>query len=91
MREDRELSREEIDAFGAELYALRERTLAGLAAARSRGRKGGRPASLSPSQRKAALSMMKGNDMTIAEISEHFGVSRSTLYNLVAESRAVQT
>ena len=70
---------------------MRERTLAGLAAARSRGRKGGRPARLSPSQRKAALSMMNGNDMTIAEISGHFGVSRSTLYNLVAESRTMPT
>ena len=31
--------------------------------------------------------MMRGNDMTVAEISRHFNVSRSTLYNLVAANR----
>ena len=36
MREDRELSREEINAFGAELDALRERTLADLGEADAR-------------------------------------------------------
>lgn len=66
---------------------MRERTLAGLLASRARGRKGGRPVKLSPSQAKAAVSMMLGNDMTAAEISSHFNVSRSTLYNLLAESR----
>lgn len=66
---------------------MRERTLAGLASARSRGRKGGRPTCLTSAQRKAAVSMMRGNDMSVAEISRHFNVSRSTLYNLVAASR----
>ena len=36
MREDRQLSREEIDAFGAELDGLRERTLADLGEADAR-------------------------------------------------------
>lgn len=66
---------------------MRERTLAGLAAARARGRAGGRPAKLSVSQSKAAVSMMLGKDMTVNEVSSHFNVSRSTLYNLLAESR----
>lgn len=66
---------------------MRERTLAGMASARARGRKGGRPACLSPAQRKAAVSLMQGNDMTVTEISRHFKVSRSTLYNLVAANR----
>lgn len=66
---------------------LRERTMAGLDAARARGRKGGRPACLSPAQCKAAVSMMRGNDMTVTEISRHFNVSRSTLYSLVAANR----
>nr|WP_225560983.1 recombinase family protein [Comamonas sp. CMM02] len=66
---------------------LRERTLAGLDAARARGRKGGRPASLSTAQKNMALSLMKNGDLSIAEICKQFGVSRSTLYNLAANSR----
>ena len=67
---------------------LRERTLAGLAAARARGRKGGRRPSLSPSKSKAAVEMMKNNAMSVREIADHFCVSRSTLYALAARSRA---
>lgn len=66
---------------------VRERTLAGLKAARARGRRGGRPSRLTLAQQKAAVSMMKGNDMSVSEIAEHFKVSRSTLYNLVSGSR----
>jgi len=62
---------------------VRERTMAGLEAARARGRNGGRPNSLTPAQRKAAVAMMRNQDMSVAEIAEHFHVSRSTLYNLV--------
>jgi DNA invertase Pin-like site-specific DNA recombinase len=61
---------------------VRERTLAGLAAARARRRKGGRPRLLSANQQRIALSMMKNREMSIAAIAEHLGVSRSTLYNL---------
>lgn len=70
---------------------VRERTVAGLEAARARGRKGGRPQLLDIKQRKAALAMMKNRDMSIADISRHFGVSRSTLYNIQAtENQAHQ-
>jgi DNA invertase Pin-like site-specific DNA recombinase len=65
---------------------IRERTLAGLEAARARGRHGGRPPALDAKQRKAALAMMKNRDMSVAEISRQFGVSRSTLYNIAAKS-----
>lgn len=70
---------------------LRERTLAGLSAARTRGRKGGRPSSLTTSQKKAAASMMSNRDMSISEICAQFKISRSTLYNIAAQqSTAVQ-
>lgn len=59
-----------------------ERTVAGLAAARARGRKGGRPPCLTPSQRKAVLAMMRDREMSVTEICRQFKVSRSTLYNL---------
>lgn len=61
---------------------VRERTLAGLVAARARGRKGGRPQLLNANEQRIALSMMKNREMSVAAIAEHLGVSRSTLYNL---------
>lgn len=61
---------------------VRERTLAGLAAARARGRNGGRPRILSANQQRIALFMIRNREMSIAAIAEHLGVSRSTLYNL---------
>lgn len=64
---------------------MRERTLAGLAAARARGRKGGRPSSLTASQQKAAVSMLSNRDMSITEICAQFKISRSTLYNIAAK------
>ncbi|ALX10288.1 DNA invertase [Burkholderia cepacia JBK9] len=74
--------------FGAlaefERELIRERTLAGLEAARARGRHGGRPPALDAKQRKAALAMMRNRDMSVTEISRHFGVSRSTLYSLLS-------
>ena len=59
---------------------IRERTLAGLAAARSRGRLGGRRRSLSEVDARAAVSLLKQPGIPIREICKRFGVSRSTLY-----------
>ena len=70
-----------------ERQLVRERTLAGLAAARARGRKGGRPCKLDSKQQRAALAMMKNREMSVAEIANHFGVARSTLYNLLATNK----
>lgn len=61
---------------------VRERTLAGLMAARARGRNGGRPPVLKPGEQCIALAMMKNREISIAAIAENFGVLRSTLYNL---------
>ncbi|MDN7866209.1 recombinase family protein [Burkholderia multivorans] len=66
---------------------IRERTLAGLEAARTRGKKGGRPESLDARQQQAVLAMMSSRVMSIAEIARQFNVSRSTLYNIQAASR----
>lgn len=65
---------------------VRERTMAGLAAARARGRRGGRPNKLSNNEQRVALSMMRNREMSVAEIAQHLSVSRSTLYNLLAAS-----
>lgn len=59
---------------------IRERTNAGLQAARARGRAGGRPASLSPDKLRTARRLYKQKDMTVAQIGEALWVSRSTIY-----------
>lgn len=58
---------------------IQERTKAGLAAARARGRKGGRPRALSKSQIKKAKAMLLDPLITKTEVAKHFNVTRSTL------------
>ena len=57
-----------------------ERTTAGLAAARARGRVGGRPKKLTEQQAATARSLYESKAMTVAEIGRVLGVSRSTIY-----------
>jgi DNA invertase Pin-like site-specific DNA recombinase len=59
---------------------IRERTVAGLASARARGRKGGRPPKLSSKQVRTAKKMLADPEMTIKEVAEAFGVNRATIY-----------
>ncbi|WP_417521932.1 recombinase family protein [Marinobacter sp.] len=69
--------------FGAlaefERDLIRERTTAGLQAARARGRKGGRKPSMSDSDIKKAIAMLSDPRITKKEVAEHFDVSRTTL------------
>lgn len=58
---------------------IRERTVAGLVAARARGRKGGRKAKLDKSDVRKAAAMLLNPLMTKTEVALHFGVSRVTL------------
>ena len=70
--------------FGAlaefERDIISERTKAGLAAARARGRKGGRPRNLSKKQIEMAKNLMDDVNITISEICETLRVSKATLY-----------
>lgn len=59
---------------------IRERTMAGLAAARVRGRKGGRPSKLTAEKLQVARSMYETREHTVAAIAETIGVSRATIY-----------
>lgn len=61
---------------------IRERTMSGLAAARARGRKGGRPIIMDKKKLKAARAMLATH--TYKEVAEHFGISRSGLYKSLA-------
>jgi len=59
---------------------IRERTNAGLSAARARGRKGGRPKGVDPKKQKVALALKKEGEHSIHEICEIVGISRNTYY-----------
>lgn len=59
---------------------IRERTNAGLAAARARGRRGGTPRSLTSDQERIARTAYEHGHMTVAEIGDALGVGRSTVY-----------
>lgn len=76
--------------FGAlaefERNLIRERTQAGLKAARARGRKGGRPKALDPAKRQLALKLYEEHQHPISEICRMMGISKPTLYNYIAEA-----
>ena len=62
---------------------IHERTMAGLAAARARGRAGGRPRVMTKQKLKAAMAMMADRDNAARDIAAQLGVSLSTLYAYV--------
>jgi DNA invertase Pin-like site-specific DNA recombinase len=76
--------------FGAlaefERQLIIERTKAGLAAARARGRVGGRPRALSETQIQVARSMYEAGEHTVQAIAETLGVSRKTIYRALNQS-----
>lgn len=59
---------------------IRDRTMAGLRAARARGRLGGRPRRLTPEQVKMAAHLKQDPEVPIKQICTTLSVSRSTLY-----------
>jgi len=62
---------------------IRERTIAGLAAARARGRHGGRKFELTKNQIRLAQSAMANRDTHVAQLCEELDISRATLYRYV--------
>lgn len=63
---------------------IRERTMAGLAAARARGRNGGRKFALTKSQLRLAQASMSNRDTKISEFCKEIGITRSTLYRYIS-------
>src|SRR5579871_804862 len=78
--------------FGAiaefERSLIRDRTRAGLEAARARGRKGGRPPSLRAKDLPAAKALLSDPSITVAEAATRLGVSPATLYRHLPGGRA---
>ena len=75
--------------FGAlaqyERALARERIMAGLAAARKRGRRGGRPRAIDPEKMEAILTALE-NGASKAAVCRNFGVKRTTLYHTLARN-----
>jgi DNA invertase Pin-like site-specific DNA recombinase len=65
---------------------IQERIMAGIAAARARGRKGGRRPKLSPEQQQLAVDMAKGG-IPITKIASTLQCSRHTVYKAWAQMR----
>lgn len=75
--------------FEMEAELTRERTLAGLAAARRAGRVGGRKPSLTPRQKKQALTLYEQGERPI-DIAETLGVSERTVWRAIRDARATR-
>jgi len=67
---------------------VRERTRAGLDAARARGRKGGRPPALSEQGLRKAKAMLRDPQITVEEVAAQLGVGASTLYRHLPGGRS---
>ena len=65
---------------------VRERTRAGLAAARDRGVKVGRPAKLSRHQQEEVIRTVRDGSKTAADAARLFGLHRSNIARLLARA-----
>ena len=66
---------------------IRERTRAGLEAARARGKRGGRPRKLDAKKKTQARTLHNDKTNTIADICRTLRIGRTTLYRYLAEGR----
>ena len=74
--------------FGAlaefERELIRERTIAGIQAARARGRMGGRKFNLTKAQVRLAEASMKNRDTSVTELCKELKITRATLYKYIS-------
>ncbi|MBN2907610.1 MAG: recombinase family protein, partial [Rhodobacteraceae bacterium] len=63
---------------------ISERTLAGLASARARGRKGGRPFKMTAAKLRLAMAAMGQPETTVGTLCKELGITRQTLYRHVS-------
>jgi len=63
---------------------ISERTVAGLAAARARGRTGGRPFKMTPAKVRLAMAAMGQKETKVGELCKELGITRQTLYRHVS-------
>src|SRR5208337_5322355 len=70
---------------------IRERTRAGLKAAKRMGRTGGRPAKLTEDDLDVARTLLANPDITVANIADRIGVSPATLYRYLPAARSANS
>lgn len=63
---------------------IKERTIAGMQAARARGRKGGRPYKMTASKLRLAMAAMGNAETKIGSLCEELGITKQTLYRHVS-------
>ncbi|WP_077490870.1 recombinase family protein [Sinomonas mesophila] len=63
---------------------IRERTIAGLASARARGRTGGRPYKMTPAKLRLAMASMGKPETSVGDLCNELGITRQTLYRHVS-------
>lgn len=63
---------------------ISERTIAGLASARARGRSGGRPYKMTPAKLRLAMASMGKPGTKVSELCDELGITRQTLYRHVS-------
>lgn len=63
---------------------ISERTVAGLASARARGRKGGRPFKMTAAKLRLAMAAMGQPETKVSDLCEELGITRQTLYRHVS-------
>ncbi len=68
---------------------IKERTKAGLDAARARGKRGGRPPALTDKDIQAAKAMLADPDITVEEVAARLKVAPSTLYRHIPGGRGL--
>lgn len=71
-----------LSEFERELIA--ERTVAGLASARARGRTGGRPFKMSAAKLRLAMAAMRQPETRVSDLCLELGITRQTLYRHVS-------
>jgi DNA invertase Pin-like site-specific DNA recombinase len=69
---------------------IRERTNAGLAAARARGKLGGRKKSLTANEQKRAVEMYNRKNHTVQQICKMMNITKPTLYAYIREEQESQ-
>lgn len=69
---------------------ISERTRAGLAAARARGRKGGAPPKMTAAKVRLAMAAMGMPETIVGKFCKELGVSRQTMYRHVGPDGAVR-
>src|SRR5680860_1761343 len=69
---------------------ISERTLAGLASARARGRTGGRPFKMTPAKVRLAMAAMGQKETKVGDLCKELGITRQTLYRHVSPLGALR-